>query len=138
MIEDIGLNVFVRGPLNVVTEAIDLDRQAFGGRLQLPHDQCHVLVNLRMMLEVVVDIGAEGADVGELSQVYIVCARRRQCVVVGLEIGLLLIDIVFQQRELREALHLGVGQKTNGVEIDMERALDPPAARLRHTAPVLE
>ena len=52
VIENVGLDVFVIRPYLVGAEDIHFQRQTLFGRLELPHQEGHVLTNLRMRPEV--------------------------------------------------------------------------------------
>src|SRR5690606_26711208 len=56
----------------------------------------------------------------------------------GLDVGALLLEVGAQDRELPQALDVLLLEEAHGGEVDVEAALDAPAARRLHAAPVLE
>ena len=60
VVEYIGLDPFVIGPGGGRREAVDLQRQAVGGRCQLAHHQGHVLANAGVGAQVGIQVGAQG------------------------------------------------------------------------------
>ena len=69
MVEDVALNALVRHPGRRAREDVDLEGQAVLGRLQLAHEERQVLVDGVEVLQVVDDVGAEGADIGQMALV---------------------------------------------------------------------
>ena len=58
VVEYIGLDPFVIGPGGGRREAVDLQRQAVGGRCQLAHHQGHVLANAGVGVQIGIQVGA--------------------------------------------------------------------------------
>ena len=71
MIENIRLNILVPGPLGGVGEAVNLDGQPLRSGGQLAHQKRHVLVNVRMILQIIKDVGAKSTRVGQPALVHL-------------------------------------------------------------------
>jgi hypothetical protein len=69
MIEDVGLNLLIFCPDHRVGEGVYFNRQAVGIRRQLAHHQGHIFANARVVTQIFIQVGAEGADIGHLAQV---------------------------------------------------------------------
>lgn len=69
VIENVGLDLFERGPDRCVGETIDLERQTFGRRVHLTHQQRHTLVHAGMVAKIIFYIGPKRAYIGELTPV---------------------------------------------------------------------
>ena len=138
MVEDVALDFLVVDPLLVAAEGVDLQRHAELRGLQLPDHHSEVVVQLRVVVEVGLDVGAEDADVGLLAPVHnLRCVDVVGFVVLG-DVFFALRDIVFHQgimlvffQHLRRAI-------TDGVHIDVDGSGDASSTRLRHATPVGE
>ena len=64
VIKYIRLNAFIFRPHHGVGEAVNLNRQAAGVRRQLANHQRHIFADARMITQILLQIGAEGADIG--------------------------------------------------------------------------
>lgn len=69
MIEDVGLNIFVFRPDHRVGKGIYFNRQPVGIRRELAHHQRHIFTNTRVVTQIFIQVGTEGADIGHLAQV---------------------------------------------------------------------
>lgn len=69
MVEDVSLNLFIFRPDHRVGEGIYFNRQTICVRRQLAHHQRHIFTNTRVVTQIFIQIGAEGADIGHLAQV---------------------------------------------------------------------
>ena len=59
MVEDVALDFLIIDPLLVTAEGVDLQRHAKLGGLHLPDHHGEIVVQLRVVVEVGLDIGAE-------------------------------------------------------------------------------
>ena len=138
MVKDVALDFLVVDPLLVVTEGINLQRHAKLGGLQLSHHHGEVVVQLRVVVDVGFDIGAEDAEVGLLATVHDHARVDTVGFVVFEDVFLFLGDVVFHQGVLLVFLqHLG-RTVADSVHVDVDGARDAAATRLRHAAPVGE
>jgi len=137
VIENVRLNLFERRPDGRVRKAVDFQRQAFGSRIHLAHQQCHAFVYAGMIAQIIVYIGPKRTDIGELTPVdRIVGAVAKLLVPFGDFLGLL-GQIIRQPINCAKSGSLVIRQKTNGVLIDIKRALDATPAGFLHAAIVL-
>ena len=70
VIKNIGLNTFIGIPLFVRAEAVDLNRNATPLGIQLADEKSHLLIDVWVGLEITLDVGAKGADIGKASAVH--------------------------------------------------------------------
>ena len=94
-------------------------------------------MHLGVVLDVVEEVGPEGADVGQSPQVDGQGLGADTGVVLR-ELAVLVGNVVLKQLELREALDLLVVQEPHRGHVDIDGPLDPPGAILAHPAPVPE
>ena len=69
VVEDVALDFFVVDPPFVAAESVYLQRHAKFGRLHLAHHHREVVVQLGIVVDVSLDVGAENAQVGLLATV---------------------------------------------------------------------
>ena len=138
VVEDVALDFLVVDPLFVAAESVDLQRHAKFGGLQLAHHHGQVVVQLGVVVEVGLDVGAEDAQVGLLASVHDFARVDAVGLVVFGDVFLLLGDVVLHQAVMLVFLqHLGRAI-ADGVHVNVEAARDASSARLRHAAPVGE
>ncbi len=137
VVEQVGLDGLVVDPRRRIGEAVQFERNAFGRERQLPRHVRHVAADARMALQVVRDVCAERAEIGQLAAVRRAVAGRTQRAVPLRDRIDLVFEIILQQRQAFETFDLVVRQKAHARRIDEQRALDAAAARLGHPAPVL-
>ena len=61
MVEDVALDFLVVDPLLVAAESVDLQRHAKFSGLHLSHHHGEVMVQLRVVVQVSLDVGSENA-----------------------------------------------------------------------------
>ena len=93
VVENISLYPFILGPGGGRREAVDLQRQAVRGRCQLAHHQGHVPANARMSPQVGIQIGAQGAEVGEVATIDGAADGIAELLVVAAELLLLAAEV---------------------------------------------
>ena len=138
VVKNVALDLFVVGPLLVATEGVDLQRHAKLRRLQLSHHHGEVMVQLRVIVEIGLDVGAEDAEVGLLATVHDLASVDVVGLVIFEDVCLFLSDVIFYQSIMFVFLqHLGRAV-ANGVHVDVDAAGDASSTRLRHASPVGE
>ena len=138
VVEDVALDFFVVDPPFVAAESVYLQRHAKFGRLHLAHHHCEVVVQLGIVVDVSLDVGAENAQVGLLATVQYLVSVDVVGFVVFNYIFLFLNEIVLNKgitlvflNHLRRAV-------ADGVNIDVYGACNASSARFRHAAPIGE
>ena len=91
-----------------------------------------------MTLQVRQGIGAKGPQVGHAPAVRRHGRNIALGLVPGLELGLFAADVTGQQMHPAQPLFFVIVEKTHSPGVDEQAALDPPATRLLHAAPVAE
>src|SRR5690606_31464544 len=76
VVENIGLRAFVVNPAGIGGEAIDFERQAGRRGRKLAHEQQHILIDAWVMLQVLLDVSAKRADVGNAALIHGLAAVR--------------------------------------------------------------
>ena len=138
VVKDVALDFLVVGPLLIAAEGVDLQRHAKLRRLQLSHHHGEVMVQLRVIVEIGLDVGAEDAEVGLLATVHDLARVDVVGLVVFEDVFFFLGDVVLYQRIMLIFLqHLGRAV-ANGVHVDVDAAGDASSTRLRHASPVGE
>ena len=69
MVEDICLDRFIISPCLVLTEDINLHRQAFVSGLQVPDQEGHLIAYHRVVLQVFLQVFPKGSQIGNLPPV---------------------------------------------------------------------
>ncbi|MNN21373.1 hypothetical protein D3C81_1346910 [compost metagenome] len=91
-----------------------------------------------MGAQVGIQIGAQGAEVGEVTAIDGTADGVAELLVVGTQLLLLAAEIGGQQFGLLECQLLLGGQEAHAGHVDVDAALDAPATGFRHPLPVLE
>ena len=121
VVEDIGLDLFVPHPFLLGGETVDLQRESGGAGLQLAHHVGHLGIDVGAVCEPKVEVFAEGPDVGQAELVQGVFVLG----VVGLQFGLFVADVVFQQVGLGQGVDFLRGQVMDGGNVDIDGAFYP-------------
>ena len=69
VVEEVALDVFVGRPFLFVAENVNLNRNAIFSGLQLSHNHSHIVVDVRIVVDVFAQVSPENAEVGLLSSV---------------------------------------------------------------------
>ena len=69
VVENIGLYALVFRPHHRVGEAINFQRNAFVARIELAHHQRHVFADVAIVFQILLQISAESAQIGEVAAV---------------------------------------------------------------------
>lgn len=138
MIEDVRLVALVRHPGHGIGKAVQLQRQAVGRRLQLAYDLGHVLVDARVLAQVMLDVGAEGTQVGDPAGVGWFLGGIGQFGVPAQQLALLVAQVLAEQQEALQAGNLVRAQKAHAGLVQVDRPLDAAAAGFLHAAIILE
>lgn len=136
VVEHVALDALVVDPGGGAGEAVYLQRDALGGRLQLADHAGHVRMDVRMVLQVGEGVGAERTDVGQPAAVG---GQRGDPAVGGiplLQLGLLAGHVFGEQAHLAQAPLFLLVEETHLAGVDVDRPLDPPSAGLLHAAPL--
>ena len=136
MVEDVALDFLIVDPLLITAEGIDLQRHAKLGGLHLPHHHGQVVVQLGVVVEVGLDVGAEDAEVGLLAPVHNLACVDFIGLIVFFYVFLTLDDIVLYEGIVFIFLQHFRRAVTDGVHIDVDGARDTSSARFRHSAPI--
>ncbi len=138
MVEDVRLDGFVLRPRHRIGEAVDFQRQAVRSRAQLAHHQRHVLVHAGVGAQIALDIGAEGPEIGHPAGVDRVLPTLGELGVPLVDLLALVDQVILQQAKAIQPLALVGIEKMHALLIQIQAALDAPAAAFLHAAPVLE
>ncbi len=91
-----------------------------------------------MSAEIVLDINPESADVGQASSIDRLIGVNVLFLVIGVNFGEPLVNIVGQQMNAPKPLQHLAGTELNRRHIDIDRPFDPTRTGLDHAAPVAE
>ena len=137
MVEDIRLIGLIACPGDGVGEAVEYQRQAVCGRAQLSDQLGHLLMDARMLAQVVFDVGAEGADVGDSPGIGRFLAGLGQCAVPTEQFALLAVQVLAKQQKTLQAGDLFRAEETDAGLVEQQAALErqrQPAEKTRKEA----
>lgn len=138
MVENIRLRCFVHDPCRIVGERVDLQRQTVVARRELADDHGHVLMDLRMMPQILEHVLPEHADIGELPPVDRVLPIDAMFLVIPPDLRRPFRHVIRDVMNLLELLDHLVCAEPNAARVEIDAALDPPPAGRLHAAPVAE
>ncbi len=108
VVEDVGLDGLVPGPGLIVTEYINLQGQSFGSGFELADQKGHILMDLRILLEVGDDIGSKQSCIGLAAAVDDLRSVNSVFPVELLDLLLPVADVVGQEFYLCHIFQLGI------------------------------
>jgi len=135
MVEDIRLDCFIIGSDLIIAEHINLDWQAIGRWFQMPHQEGHLLVNLRVVSKVSSHIGPEGADISQVPAINKFGLIHPCSEVMFFDFFHFPFDVLAGVLKLLKHL---LSAKLYTAHINVNGSLDSPTSRFGHAAPVSE
>lgn len=138
VVEDIRLNGLIACPGDGVGEAVEFQRQAICGWVHLPDQLGHLLVDTWVLTQVVLDVSAEGADVGDPPGICWLLAGLCQCAVPAEQLALLAVQVLAEQQKTLQAGDLLWAEEADTGLVKQQATFDPPSTGFLHPAPILE
>ena len=138
MVENVALDVFVVVPLLVAAEGIDLQRHSEFGGLQLTYHHRKIVVELRVVIEVSLDIGTENAQIGLLAPIHDFTRVDMISLIVFGDVFLAFCDVIFHQGVMFVFFKHLWRAIMDGVHVNVDASGDASSVRLRHAAPIGE
>ena len=115
-------------PFLVIAEHIELNRDAFFGWLQVPYQECHVLIDFRMVPEVLFHIDPEDTEVGHPSSIHQYAIINIMFLVVLFQFFCFVINISLEPLDFAKPVDHFRGTEFNALHIYIDRPFNPSAA----------
>lgn len=138
MVEDIGLDIFVVGPGFIAAEAIDFDGDSIVGGGEMAHEEGHILIDFGVIFEIFFEVGAEGAEVGEVSAVDEAGGIYIFFFVVLLDFLDFFLEVVLDVLNFFKFFEHFLVAEFHAIHIDTYRAFDTSSVAFAHSAPIFE
>ena len=139
VIKDVRLDVLVGCPVLDRAETVNFDGEAQTLRGELPDQQRHFLVDVGMVAQIGLDVGAEGPHIGESPTVHLlvfpVFWKRG---VGGVDFLPFRFKIFGDMLDLLEACEHFIRAEADRVGVDEQASFDASATAFRHAPPVFE
>jgi len=138
MVKDIRLDCFIIGPDLIIAEHIYLDWQPIGRWFQMPHEEGHLLVNLRVVSKVSSYIGPESADISQVPAINKFGLIHPCSEVMSFDFFLFPFDVLADGLNLLKLPKHLLSTKLYTAHIDVNGPRDSPPSGFGHAAPVFE
>src|SRR5690606_21111013 len=127
VVEDIGHDVFVVLPTYIRAKGIDFQGDSLGGGLQLPNHHGHVLVQGRMVFQIIGGVFSEYPEIGKVPSIEHKALVKSVFLVIGIDLFTSQTDIVRYQMNPFQGLNILSGQKSDALLPNDQGAFDTPS-----------
>ena len=127
MVKNICLYGLVSCPGLIITENVYFKWYPFFSRLEMPDQECHILVNFRVVLQVLLNIFAERTEISHSPAIHQYGVIDILVLIIFLNLCKFFINVLVQVLYFPEFTDQCIITEPDSVHIDIYGSLDPPS-----------